>query len=258
MVNRVYQAGQAQFQGIIHLMTYRHDFGGAPLPAGIVEKLYTGLQQTRRFYAPAYPEGAGRDSRIPDFRHVLLWAPDVEIGPGAITRLSCYTSDDAGTYRVTVTDSNGCSKTSSTAVAVTNAVGPTISASSNSPVCSSNNLSLTSTPSGGTIPYTAYAWAGPNNYAATQQNPTPFQVFVNASGTYTVTVTDTKNCKATATVSVVVNGPAVAPTSNSPVCPNANILLNAGGTGVTYAWAGPNNFSSNQANPPGFPGLTWR
>ncbi|MBK8557233.1 MAG: HYR domain-containing protein [Lewinellaceae bacterium] len=160
----------------------------------------------------------------------------------------------AGIYRVTVTDNFGCTGTTTAPVSVTNFVGPTITATSNSPVCSGTNLTLNATPTGGTTPYVAYAWAGPNSFSSTQQNPNPFQVYVNASGTYTVTVTDNKNCKASASVAVVVNGPAVQPTSNSPVCPNTNILLQAGGVGVSYAWAGPNGYTSNQANPPGFTG----
>ncbi|CAM3092669.1 hypothetical protein DRF59_13905 [Chryseobacterium flavum] len=37
-------------------------------------------------------------------------------------------------------------------------------------------------------------------------------------------------------------------TSNSPVCPNSTILLNATG-GTTYNWTGPNGFTSAQQNP---------
>ncbi|MDW9378908.1 T9SS type B sorting domain-containing protein [Chryseobacterium sp. JV558] len=37
-------------------------------------------------------------------------------------------------------------------------------------------------------------------------------------------------------------------TSNSPVCPNGTIQLNATG-GTTYNWTGPNGFTSNQQNP---------
>ncbi len=165
----------------------------------------------------------------------------------------------AGIYRVTVTDNAGCSSTSTTPVTVTNIVGPTITAASNSPVCGGTSIVLTSTPSGGTTPYTSFAWSGPNSYTATQEDPPGFIGYVNASGTYTVTVTDNNNCKASASVALVVNGPAVNVTSNSPVCPGSNILLSAGAVlpaGTTYAWTGPNGFSSTVRNPPGFIGVT--
>ena len=165
---------------------------------------------------------------------------------------------NAGTYRVTVTDNAGCTATASTSVSVSTLNAPTIAATSNSPVCGGTNLVLTSTPSGGGGIYTAFAWSGPNSYGSSMQNPTPFVVYTNGAGIYSVTVTDNKNCKGTASVSVDITGPVSAPTSNSIVCPNADILLMGGpvlpGT-VTYSWAGPNSYSSTMRNPIGFPAI---
>lgn len=164
---------------------------------------------------------------------------------------------NAGMYFVTVTDNAGCSATASTSVSISTLAAPSITATSNSPVCGGTNLSLSSTPSGGSGVYTGFSWAGPNGYSASQEDPSPFQVYTNAAGVYSVTVTDNKNCKGTATTTVTVTGPASNPTSNSPVCPNASILLNGGPviTGATYAWTGPNGYTSNQRNPPGFPAI---
>ena len=165
---------------------------------------------------------------------------------------------NAGTYRVTVTDNAGCTATASTSVSISTLNAPTITATSNSPVCGGTNLVLNSTPSGGSGIYTAFSWAGPNSYASSQEDPTPFVVFTNGAGVYSVTVTDNKNCKGTTSLSVVVNGPAVNATSNSPVCPNGVILLNGGpfiAAGVTYSWAGPNSYSSTQRIPSGFPAI---
>jgi hypothetical protein len=164
----------------------------------------------------------------------------------------------AGTYLVTVTDNAGCSVTASTTVVVSNNTAPSITAGSNSPVCSGNSLILTSSPSGGSGVYTAYGWAGPNSFTSTQQNPTPFQVFVNAAGVYTVTVTDSHNCQGTTSLTVTVNGPTSNPSSNSPVCPGGMIQLTGApsGQGFTYAWTGPNTYSLNQQNPPGFQAIS--
>ena len=164
----------------------------------------------------------------------------------------------AGIYTVTVTDNAGCTATGTTAVSVSSNNAPSITAGSNSPVCSGMNLLLTSTPSGGTMPYTSFSWTGPNNYSSTMEDPNAFPVFLNGAGAYNVTVTDNKNCKASASVNVVVNGPAANPSSNSPVCPGATILLSAGpvlGGIVTYNWSGPNNFSSTLREPIGFPAV---
>ncbi|MDO8972103.1 MAG: HYR domain-containing protein, partial [Saprospiraceae bacterium] len=155
-----------------------------------------------------------------------------------------------GTYHVTVTDNQGCSGTSSTILSVSNNNAPSITASSNSPLCGGNLLTLLSTPNVGTPPYTAFNWAGPNNYSAFQEDPAPFVVFANGAGTYTVTVTDTKNCKGTASVVVIVTEPNLNPSSNSPVCPGATLELYANGpAGGSYSWSGPNNFSANVNNP---------
>ncbi len=165
---------------------------------------------------------------------------------------------NAGTYRVTVTDNAGCTATASTSVSVSTQGAPSITASSNSPICGGSNLVLNSTPSGGSGIFTAFSWTGPNSYTANMEDPTPFVVFTSGAGVYTVTVTDSKNCKGTASVAVVVNGPISTPTSNSPVCPNGTILLNGGsalpGT-VTYSWSGPNSYASTQRIPPGFPAI---
>lgn len=159
---------------------------------------------------------------------------------------------NAGTYFVTVTDNAGCTGTSSTTLSISTNNAPTITAGSNSPLCAGNQLVLTSTPNAGTPPYTAFAWAGPNGYGSSMEDPTPFTIFQNGAGIYTVTVTDTKNCKGTASVSVNVFGPSLAPTTNSPVCPGSTLQLNSGGPsgqGVSYNWTGPNSFSSTDANP---------
>ncbi len=167
------------------------------------------------------------------------------------TRVSINQSH-AGTYSVTLTDDQGCSATASTSLSVSSNNAPTITASSNSPLCAGNQLTLNSTPNVGTPPYTAFSWAGPNNYSSNQEDPNPFVVFMNGAGVYTVTVTDTKNCKGTTSITVNVFGPVLSPSTNSPVCPGATLQLNSGGPtgfGITYSWTGPNNFSSAQENP---------
>ncbi|HEX7906147.1 MAG TPA: hypothetical protein VF487_19875, partial [Chitinophagaceae bacterium] len=110
----------------------------------------------------------------------------------------------AGTYTVTVTDANGCT-TAPLAITITQPATPASinTISSNSPVCSDNTLSLTSTASGGTGVIT-YSWTGPNSFTSNLQNPSIASVQTVASGTYTLTVTDANGCTATATTNVTI------------------------------------------------------
>ncbi|MBK8554913.1 MAG: HYR domain-containing protein [Lewinellaceae bacterium] len=159
---------------------------------------------------------------------------------------------NAGVYTVTVTDAVGCSAAVSTTLTVGSNNAPSITATSNSPICAGNFLSLSSTPAGGTPPYNAFSWSGPNNYTSNLEDPAQFVAGLNAAGVYSVTVTDSKNCKGTATVTVQISTPNLNPTSNSPVCPGGAVQLNAGGdsgAGISYSWSGPNGFSSVDQNP---------
>ena len=85
---------------------------------------------------------------------------------------------------------------------------PTITAGSNSPICSGQALNLTTT-ANPTGTYN-YAWTGPNGFTSIIQNPTIASPTVAASGNYTVVVT-VPNCgTANASTTVVVNpGPTI-------------------------------------------------
>lgn len=107
VVKRKYRAGEALFYGIINLSTYRGDFGGEELPPGMAQNLYLSLQQSRTFYAPEYDSEGKRESRIPDFRNLLLWEPNLQLTPNSEQTLKAFTADDGGTYRIEI---NGISK----------------------------------------------------------------------------------------------------------------------------------------------------
>jgi len=82
---------------------------------------------------------------------------------GATTQT--ITVSTSGNYSVAVTYYAGCVKTSNGIPVTVNPL-PTITASSNSPVCESSSLLLSS--SGGI----SFLWSGPNGFNSTQQNPT--------------------------------------------------------------------------------------
>ena len=148
----------------------------------------------------------------------------------------------AGTYNVTVTSSNGCISYSSTVVGVNAALNPL--ASSNSPVCAGDSLSLSTTTGGGIT----YAWSGPSGFSSTLQNPSILQTTTAMTGVYVVTVTDALGCTATSPVNVTINNIYPAAGNNSPVCASSNLNIFASG-GVSYVWSrGPDGFTSSQSN----------
>jgi len=150
------------------------------------------------------------------------------------------TSLTAGSYTVTVTDSKGC--TATTSVTITQPSVMTTSASNSGPYCAGQTISLTTPASA------SYTWAGPNAFSSNAQNPNITNATTAMAGTYTVLVT-VGTCTASATTNVVVNPlPTPAASNTGPYCPGATIQLNVGAF-TTYTWSGPSTFTSNIQNP---------
>ena len=97
-----YTFGGQQFEGIVAFYTHRHNYPTLKLDERTQLFDYTGTQPHRRFYAPDYAEASARESRLPDYRHTLLWLPEVETNGLAKIALPFSTSDLPGRYRVTV------------------------------------------------------------------------------------------------------------------------------------------------------------
>ncbi|HRG01938.1 MAG TPA: T9SS type A sorting domain-containing protein [Bacteroidia bacterium] len=147
----------------------------------------------------------------------------------------------AGTYYLAGISVAGCVNTTTTNVIVISA--PNATASNAGPYCVGNTIALSATGGG------SYAWSGPLSYTSSLQNPTISNVNVTQAGIYTVTTTFS-GCAKTATTNVVVNSntAVVASVSSNTICEGSNFTLNANG-GVTYAWTGPNTFTSTNQNP---------
>jgi hypothetical protein len=92
--------GGAVFEGIASFKTYNLDYPGLEIAPSMQLFDYEGPQVSRRFYAPAYTDEKQRASRLPDYRHTLLWAPRVAIS-GRSARVDFTTSDLKGDFVVT-------------------------------------------------------------------------------------------------------------------------------------------------------------
>ncbi len=142
------------------------------------------------------------------------------------TSPSTYTDLTSGDYTVTVTDFNGCTDV----VTVTVGDSPDVSANATatSTTCGQNNGEYTVSWSGGEAPFDITGDLGQTGATS----PTTFTDL--GSGTYTVTITDTNGCTASATATIGSEDGPVANASTSPsTCGAAN-------GSVTIAWTGGN------------------
>ncbi|MBK9147992.1 MAG: hypothetical protein IPM12_09290 [Flavobacteriales bacterium] len=143
-----------------------------------------------------------------------------------------------GTYTLVVTGTNGCTSTA-TAEVEQDTDAPGAQAAGGTITCGNECVMLTGTGNG------SFAWSGPNNFSSTEQNPT-----VCAPGTYTLVVTGTNGCTSTATAEVEqdTDAPGAQAAGGTITCGNTCVMLTGTGNG-SFAWSGPNNFSSTEQNP---------
>ncbi len=153
----------------------------------------------------------------------------------------------SGVYSVTIT-ALGCTSVAGTTTVLINPIPATPTVTSNSPLCITQTLNLSTSALGGAT----YSWSGPNSFTATTQNPSVPNVTTADAGTYSLTVTVSGCTSLSGTVAVAVNSSPATPTagSNSPICANDTLFLTATTIGgATYSWTGPNAFASTNQNP---------
>ncbi|MDI9341804.1 MAG: HYR domain-containing protein [Sediminibacterium sp.] len=171
----------------------------------------------------------------------FLWS-----GPGAYSSMvqapliPNIQTTAAGTYTVMAGSTQGCTNTAVTTVVV-HAL-PIASITSNAPLCEGQSLNLNG--SGGLV----YSWNGPNGFSSVSSAPVINGVTLNASGSYTLTVTDANACVQGTTALITINPLPIVSVAGSSVCTGQPITLSAGG-GNTYTWTGPNGFTSVLQNP---------
>ncbi|MFM7022054.1 MAG: gliding motility-associated C-terminal domain-containing protein [Flavobacteriales bacterium] len=141
----------------------------------------------------------------------------------------------AGNYTVLVTDAKGC-KAAATGILTVNAK-PTVNLGPDKTICPGGTTSIDAANAGAT-----FAWTGPNNYTSSS-NP----ITVSEGGTYNVTVTNGNGCKTSDAINVNVNANLTINLGNDiAICDGetATFTANYSGAGVTYAWTGPNGYTS--------------
>jgi gliding motility-associated-like protein len=158
--------------------------------------------------------------------------------PGGQTN-AVITTAAAGTYQVTVTDANGCTGSTSATVIVAPNLTPTIAPNGPTNFCTGGSVTLNAGL------FDNYLWS---NNAVTST------IQVNASGTYSVQVTNNNGCTGSASIQIVVYALPTASINSPEVCAGNTALLTAlalGGTApYQYAWSnGLPNASSHTLAP---------
>jgi len=98
VIRERYFYGPSVQEGILSYTTYKGDLGGVEVEPHAVVLDYEGLQLQREFYSPVYDTEDAVKSRIPDFRNLLYWQPNVNTTTAGKDQLSFYTSDEKGKY----------------------------------------------------------------------------------------------------------------------------------------------------------------
>ncbi|MBS1650413.1 MAG: gliding motility-associated C-terminal domain-containing protein [Bacteroidetes bacterium] len=154
----------------------------------------------------------------------------------------------AGVYSVII-NPGGCSSTATFNLA---SGSPPSATASNSSTLTCNTPTAQLTGGGGGT----YSWAG-SSFVSGQTSANPI---VNAPGIYTVTVTGSNGCTATATTALTQNTIAapVQPSTNTITCSNPTVSISANTTltPVSYSWSGtgiipPSNTSTINVNQAG-------
>lgn len=142
-------------------------------------------------------------------------------------------------YSVTITDAAGCQALAIASVA--NVDGPSVSISSNNPICAGQTVTLNAVGNGGQVAgnYT-YLWAPGNEITNS------ITVVVGANAVYSVTITDDQGCTATASV---IGSPIPNPSVNSTtICAGATATLTVSNCTGTI-WSNGESSSSILVSP---------
>jgi hypothetical protein len=94
----VYYWGPSVEEGVFSFTSYKGDLAGVEIDPHAVVMDYEGLEEQRVFYSPQYDTDKALNSRLPDFRTVLYWSPNVNTDASGKSSLSFYTSDQSGKY----------------------------------------------------------------------------------------------------------------------------------------------------------------
>ncbi|HEY4968060.1 MAG TPA: hypothetical protein VII28_16750, partial [Puia sp.] len=102
LLNRQYALGYHTYPGIVNLTTYHGDLDGIVLNPHVVVLDYPGIPEKREFFERQYITEEQISSRMPDYRTLLHWSPEIAFDADQKKQISFYTSDLPGKYAIVV------------------------------------------------------------------------------------------------------------------------------------------------------------
>lgn len=90
------------YDGIVSFRTYEGDLAGYELNPNAIVIEYNAIQKHQEYYSPQYENEQQKKSRMPDFRNVLLWQPNINTTVDGTAKINFYTSDYKGKFMVYV------------------------------------------------------------------------------------------------------------------------------------------------------------
>ena len=148
------------------------------------------------------------------------WSPGNET-----TRTISVTT--GGTYRVTVTNANGCAGTDEVTITVNPNPTPEITTDPNEAVCEGTTVTLDAG-----VGYATYRWSPGNETTQT--------ISVTTAGTYHVTVTNANGCAGTDEAVVTMHpnpAPSISANPGDTVCQGTTVTIDAGPGYTSYLWS---------------------
>jgi gliding motility-associated-like protein len=187
-------------------------------------------------------EGATATITGPTGVYTYTWQVPTGVATSTTKTVS---TNQAGTYSLTITDVNSCTSEAGTGIVTVNPL-PTKPTLTSSTICEGETASVTMLTPTGTNTYT-YTWIVPTGVATS----TTKTVSTSKAGTYSLTITDVNSCVSeVGTATVTVNPLPAKPTLTSPkICEgetaSVTMLTPTGTITYTYTWTVPTGVATS-------------
>jgi len=102
IIARTYYYGDMAFEGILNYVGYNGQLQGFELDPHSTVIDYEGLQLKREFFSPQYDTKQQMENRLPDFRKLLYWSPEISTDAKGEKEVSFFSSDLPGHFAIVV------------------------------------------------------------------------------------------------------------------------------------------------------------